>query len=123
MDEKSEPDRSFPVLVELAIEGWRFQKLFTKALAKLDPAEAARFVNQHRFFVRKIDDAVAAVGVRFVSIEGEPFDVGAAVTALNLADFGPGEQVVVTDRSGLKAGQAVRPKPLQPMSYEGKSPQ
>ncbi|MGO9421441.1 hypothetical protein [Roseiarcus sp.] len=95
MDEKSEPDRSFPVLVELAIEGWRFQKLFTKALAKLDPAEAARFVNQHRFFVRKIDDAVAAVGVRFVSIEGEPFDVGAAVTALNLADFGPGEQVVV----------------------------
>jgi hypothetical protein len=95
MDEKSEPDRSFPALLELAVEGWRFQKLFTKALAKLDPAEAARFVNQHRFFARKIDAALAAVGVRFVSIEGEPFDVGTAVTALNLADFGPGEQVVV----------------------------
>jgi RND family efflux transporter MFP subunit len=31
----------------------------------------------------------------------------------------PGEQVVVTDRSGLKAGQIVKPKPLQPVSYEG----
>ncbi len=31
----------------------------------------------------------------------------------------PGEQVVVTDRSGLKAGQFVKPKPLQSVSYEG----
>jgi multidrug efflux pump subunit AcrA (membrane-fusion protein) len=31
----------------------------------------------------------------------------------------PGEQVVVTDRSGLKAGQVIKPKPLQSVSYEG----
>jgi RND family efflux transporter MFP subunit len=31
----------------------------------------------------------------------------------------PGEQVVVTDKSGLKAGQVVKPKPLQSVSYEG----
>ena len=30
-----------------------------------------------------------------------------------------GEQVVVSDRSGLKAGQTVKPKPLQSVSYEG----
>jgi hypothetical protein len=95
MDEKSETDRSFAALLDLATEGWRFQKLFSKALAKLEPVEAARFVNQHRFFSRKIDEALSAVGVRFVNIEGEQFDVGAAVTALNLADFGPEEAVVV----------------------------
>jgi hypothetical protein len=95
MDGIGESDRSFAALVELAIEGWRFQRLFAKALTKLDPVEAERFVNQQRFFARKIGDAIAAVGVRFVSIEGEQFDVGAAATALNLADFGPGEQVVV----------------------------
>jgi RND family efflux transporter MFP subunit len=35
----------------------------------------------------------------------------------------PGEQVVVTDRSGLKAGQLVKPKPLQSVSYEGNTQQ
>jgi hypothetical protein len=30
-----------------------------------------------------------------------------------------GEQVVVSDRSDLKAGQVVKPKPLESVSYEG----
>ena len=30
-----------------------------------------------------------------------------------------GQQVVVSDRSGLKVGQTVKPKPLQSVSYEG----
>ena len=34
-----------------------------------------------------------------------------------------GQQVVVSDRSGLKAGQTVRPKPLQSVSYEGSASQ
>jgi RND family efflux transporter MFP subunit len=34
-----------------------------------------------------------------------------------------GEQVVVSDRNGLKAGQAVKPKPLVPVSYEGSAQQ
>ena len=34
-----------------------------------------------------------------------------------------GQQVIVSDRSGLKAGQTVKPKPLQSVSYEGGAPQ
>jgi RND family efflux transporter MFP subunit len=34
-----------------------------------------------------------------------------------------GEQVVVSDRSGLKAGQPVKPKQLQSVSYEGSAQQ
>jgi len=30
-----------------------------------------------------------------------------------------GQQVVVSDRSGLRVGQTVKPKPLQSVSYEG----
>jgi hypothetical protein len=30
-----------------------------------------------------------------------------------------GQQVVVSDRSGLKVGQTVKPKPQQSVSYEG----
>jgi hypothetical protein len=35
----------------------------------------------------------------------------------------PGEHVVVTDKSGLKAGQVVKPKALQSVSYEGNTQQ
>jgi len=34
-----------------------------------------------------------------------------------------GDQVVVSDRSGLKSGDLVKPKPAEPMSYEGSSQQ
>jgi RND family efflux transporter MFP subunit len=34
-----------------------------------------------------------------------------------------GEQVVITDRSGLKTGQTVKAKPLQSVSYQGSSQQ
>ncbi len=34
-----------------------------------------------------------------------------------------GQQVVVSDRSGLKTGQTVKPKPLQSISYEGSAAQ
>ena len=34
-----------------------------------------------------------------------------------------GQQGVVSDRSGLKAGQTIKPKPLQSVSYEGSAPE
>jgi RND family efflux transporter MFP subunit len=34
-----------------------------------------------------------------------------------------GQQVVISDRGGLKAGQAIKPKPLQSISYEGSAKQ
>lgn len=95
MDEKLDSERSVAALLELAVESWRFQKLFNKALTKLDLNEANRFTNQHRYFARKIDDCLGAIGMRLVSIEGQDFDVGAAATALNMADFGPDDRIVV----------------------------
>jgi len=95
MDEKFDPERSVAALLELAVESWRFQKLFNKALTKLDAHEATRFTNQHRYFVKKIDECLNVTGLRLVSIEGQTFDVGAAATALNVADFGPDDHVVV----------------------------
>ena len=43
---------------------------------------------------------------------------------VEIADgIAPGEQVVVSDRNGLKAGQAVKPKPLASVTWEGSSQQ
>jgi hypothetical protein len=82
-------------LLDLAIESWRFQKLFARALEKLDAGEAVRFANQHRYFVRRIDESLQAVGLRLVSLDGQPFDAGMAAKALNLDEFAPGDVLVV----------------------------
>lgn len=84
-------------LLELALESWRFQRLFGRALAKLDPLEAARFTNQHRYFVGKIESCLEDAGMRFVSHEGQIFETGTAATPLNIDDFEAEDVVVVVE--------------------------
>jgi hypothetical protein len=82
-------------LLDLALESWRFQRLFLGALARLDAGEAARFASQHRYFVRRVDECLAAAGLRFVTLEGEPYVTGTAARAVNMAEFGPDDDLVV----------------------------
>ena len=64
-------------IVDLATESWRFQKLFARALAKLDAGESLRFSNQHRYFIKRIEECLADAGFRLVNIEGQAYDPGA----------------------------------------------
>jgi hypothetical protein len=95
MNEKTYKDGTGGALLELALESWRFQKLFVRAMSKLDAGESLRFANQHRYFVRRIEDCLVSQGLRLVSIEGQSYDTGTAVTALNIGDFGPNDILVV----------------------------
>lgn len=90
-----DPQETERALIDLAVEGWRFQKLFTRALAKLDAGESLRFANQHRYFIKRIDECLAGAGLKLVNLEGQVYDPGAAVTALNLGDFGAEDELVV----------------------------
>ena len=54
-----------------------------------------RFVNQHRYFARRIDDCLETVGLRLVTLEGQTYDTGTAATALNIADFGSDDMLVI----------------------------
>ena len=83
--------------MELALESWRFQRLFGRALSKLEPMEAVRFTNQHRYFVGKIENCLESSGMRLVSLEGQQYDTGTAATALNIGDFGPDDTLVVAE--------------------------
>jgi hypothetical protein len=89
------PEDAERALVELAIEGWRFHKLFARALEKLDAGESSRFTNQHRYFLKRIDECLTEAGLRLVNLEGQAYDPGAAATALNLGDFGADDQLVI----------------------------
>ena len=39
-------------LIDVAVDSWRFAKLFSKVIDKLDAAEAGRYVNQLRSFTQ-----------------------------------------------------------------------
>jgi hypothetical protein len=88
-------DSALTALVDLSVESWRFSRLFARLLTKLDAGEAGRYVNQYRFYVKKLEDGLSSTGLRMVDVEGHPYDPGIAATALNVGDFGPDDELVV----------------------------
>ena len=82
-------------LIEIAVESWRFSRLFSRVVNKLDAGEAGRYVNQLRYFQKKVEESLDASGLKLVNVEGQPFDPGMAASALNIGDFGPDDQLLV----------------------------
>ena len=82
-------------LIDIAVESWRFAKLFNRLLTKLDAGEGARFVNQYRYYLKRLEDNLEQAGLRLVNVEGHPYDPGIAATAVNIGDFGPDDHLLV----------------------------
>ena len=82
-------------LMDTAVESWRFARLFGRLVSRLEPAESARYINQFRYFSRRLEENLERAGMRLVNLEGQPYDTGAAATALNIADFGSEDALVV----------------------------
>ncbi len=95
MSDISKQEATESALIDLAVEAWKFSRLFNRVISKLDPVEQTRYVNQLRFFQRRIDSAADSAGVRIVSIEGQAFEAGMAAPPLNLEDFGPEEALFI----------------------------
>ncbi|MGE0041328.1 MAG: hypothetical protein AB7H88_15820 [Vicinamibacterales bacterium] len=95
---RSEQERSRLLehsLIEVAVETWRFSRLFARIVNKLDAGEQGRYSNQLRYFQKKVEEELESAGLRLVSVEGQPFDPGIAASAVNLGDFGPDETLLV----------------------------
>lgn len=88
-------DRFERSLIEVAVESWRFSRLFARLVSKLDAGESSRYVNQLRYFQRKLEESLEASGLKLVNVEGQPFDPGMAASALNIGDFGPDDLLLV----------------------------
>jgi hypothetical protein len=82
-------------LIELAVDSWRLSRLLLRVLAKLDAGEAGRYHSQLRYHVKRLEDTLKASGLTLVNLEGQPYDTGVAATALNIADFGADDVLVV----------------------------
>ena len=82
-------------LIDIAVESWRFSRLFGKVVSKLDAGESGRYVNQLRYFQKKVEESLDSSGLKLVNVEGQPYDAGMAASALNLGDFGPEDVLLV----------------------------
>lgn len=77
------------LIIDMAVENWRFFRLFIKVASKLDAGETAKYVSQLRYFQKKIEDSLESIGLKLVNLEGQSFDTGMAVSVINMDDFGP----------------------------------
>lgn len=82
-------------LIDVAVESWRFSRLFARLVNKLDAGDGGRYVNQLRYFQKKVEESLDVNGLKLVNVEGQPFDPGMAASALNIGDFGPDDQLLV----------------------------
>jgi hypothetical protein len=107
---QKEPDKkALEAIVKLAVESWRFIRVFEHAVSGLDTKEAAHCRSTANSFGKKIEEALATTGMRMVNIEGTAFDPGIAATPLNIEDFEPGDELeidamvepIIMNRGGL----------------------
>ena len=82
-------------LIEMAVESWRFSRLFARMVSKLDAGEGSRYVNQLRYFQKKVEESLDGSGLKLVNVEGQQFDPGMAASAINIGDFGPDDVLLV----------------------------
>lgn len=103
-------------LINIALEAWRFGKVFERALAKLDATEQSRYLNQYRWFTKKITESLTQSGLRLVDIEGHLFEPGMAVTPLNIEEFNQQdllmieqmvEPIIMNENTLIKSGTVI----------------
>ena len=79
-------------LISIASELFRFQKVFEKAISKLDIDERNKYVSQYAWFSKKVYKALDEANLKLLNIEGQLYDPGMAV---NIDDFDADDQLYV----------------------------
>ncbi len=115
MSEKMESDYK-NAIIEMAVEAWRFRRVFSKAMSKLEAGESARYIGQFNWFIKKVESALRTAGMRIVDVEGQAYDIGMALSPLNIDDFEAEdrlyveqmiEPIIMGDGIVLKTGTAM----------------
>jgi hypothetical protein len=97
-------------VIEMTIDSWRLQKLFLKITHKLDAGDQTKYQSQLRYFRNNTQDILERFGFKLVDLEGQKYDGGMAVSALNITEFEASADLIVDQmtepvimgREGLK---------------------
>ena len=82
-------------LLSIAVEAWRFSRVYERLISKLYAREQKRFLSQFRYFQKQLEDKLSDAGYRLQNLEGQTFDPGIAATAVNQSDFLPEDALIV----------------------------
>lgn len=89
------PEAMRDAVISMAVESWRFGRVFDRLLTKLDAGEQNRYKSQFRWFLKKVEEALEKAEMRIVNVEGHPFDPGMAATPLNIEEFDANDILMV----------------------------
>ena len=112
----TETDRLKDSLVSIASETFRFQRVFEKAISKLEADEKTKYMSQFAWFSKKVTKALDEAAIRVLNLEGQLYDPGMSVTPLNLDDFGVDdplyivqmiEQIIMQDDTVKRPGTVI----------------
>ena len=87
LGQRAPEEKASQAMVDFASETWRFQQALTSCLGAMDPVDADRLTNQWLWYMRKAQAVMDEAHLKIVDVTGQSFDVGMAVTPLNLEDF------------------------------------
>ena len=82
-------------LASLAIESWRLSKSFERLLIKSDQMEQRKYKSKLSWFNKKLNETLEEANLKFINLENQKYDTGSAVTAINLDDFQPDEDLEI----------------------------
>ena len=91
----SPPEVLNDTIISIAVESWRFGKVFGRVLAKLEAKEQNRYKSQFLWFNKKVEEALSQANLTIVNVEGHPFDPGMAATPLNIEEFDKEDALIV----------------------------
>lgn len=92
----TETDKLKDSLVSIASETFRFQRVFEKAISKLESDEKNKYMSQFAWFSKRVTNALDDAAIRILNLEGQLYDPGMSVTPLNLDDFGVDEPLYIS---------------------------
>lgn len=92
---ENEEEKLTNSLVSIAIESWRLQSVFNKVLSKLDMDDRKKYQSQFLWFSKKVNNALNEAEIKTVNLEGQKYDPGMAVTALNCDEFDTDDELIV----------------------------
>mgnify|MGYP005962336579 FL=1 len=83
-------------IVSMVVEAWRFAGVYQRLRVKLDFAGQKRGDSLFQWFFKKTLEGLEAADMKIAEIPlGLPYDPGLPVTAVNLDEFEPDDQLII----------------------------
>ena len=83
-------------IINMAVEAWHFKEAFEQMIAKAKPEDQVRYRNQLKWSLQRTKEALTTAGLHVADIpEGMPFNPSLKITAVNMDEFEPGDELVI----------------------------